>query len=82
MKVRLGLLRQSLLLPSLRPYSQLARKELDPQLNGYPQLPNISRQTLPPHGWWDFQMRRNRGDTVILYPVNEPSAELLSDARA
>jgi hypothetical protein len=60
MKVRLGLLRQSL----LRPYSQLAQKELDPQLNGYPQLPNVSRQSLPPHGWWDFQMRRNRGDTV------------------
>jgi hypothetical protein len=62
--VRLGGLRQSLLLPRLRPYSQLAHKELDPQLNGYPQLPNVSRQSLPPSGWWDFQMRRNRGDTV------------------
>jgi hypothetical protein len=61
MKVRL---RQSLLLPRLRHYSQLAQKELDPQLNGYPQLPNVSRQSLPVHGWWDFQMRRNRGDTV------------------
>ena len=64
MKVRHGLLRQSLLLPRPRPYSQLAQKELDPQLNGYPQLPNVSRQLLPAHGWWDFQMRRNRGDTV------------------
>jgi NADH dehydrogenase (ubiquinone) 1 beta subcomplex subunit 8 len=64
MKVRLGLLRQSLLLPRLRPYSRLAQKELDPQLNGYPRLPNVSRQSLPPHGWWDPQMRRNRGDTV------------------
>lgn len=62
MKVRLGLLRQSL----IRPYSQLPQKDLDPQLNGYPQLPNLSRQSLPAHGWWDFQMRRNRGDTVCI----------------
>ncbi len=64
MRVRLSLLRrQSLLLPR-RPFSQLAQKEPDPQLNGYPQLPNVSRQSLPPRGWWDSQMRRNRGDTV------------------
>ena len=42
------------------------KKELDPQLNGYPQLPDVSRQTLPPRGWWDIQMRRNLGDTVCL----------------
>ena len=38
----------------------------DPQLAGYPQLPNVSRQTLPARGWWDMQMRRNMGDTVRL----------------
>lgn len=38
--------------------------EVDPQLAGYPQLPNVSRQTLPARGWWDMQMRRNMGDTV------------------
>ena len=38
--------------------------EKDPQLNGYPELPNVSRQRLPPTGWWDNQMRRNFGDTV------------------
>lgn len=45
-----------------------AQKELDPQLNGYPQLPNTSRQSLPATGWWDGQMRRNFGDTVWLLP--------------
>ncbi|KAI0322753.1 Ndufb8, NADH dehydrogenase 19kDa subunit [Amylostereum chailletii] len=42
----------------------LAKKDVDPQLNGYPQLPDVSRQTLPPKGWWDMQMRRNIGDTL------------------
>jgi hypothetical protein len=42
------------------------RAEPDPQLNGYPELPNVSRQYLPPYGWWDQQMRRNFGDTVSL----------------
>ena len=64
MSLRLGLLRQSLLLPRLRASSSLSQKELDPQLNGYPQLPDASRQSLPAHGWWDVQMRRNLGDTV------------------
>ena len=64
MSVRRGLLRQSLFLPRLRAHSSLAQKELDPQLNGYPQLPDVSRQRLPPKGWWDIQMRRNVGDTV------------------
>ncbi|KAF8071833.1 hypothetical protein FPV67DRAFT_1667290 [Lyophyllum atratum] len=40
------------------------KEELDPQLNGYPQLPYVSRQTLPPKGWWDNQMRRNLGDPL------------------
>ncbi|GLB40315.1 putative NADH ubiquinone oxidoreductase 20.1kD subunit [Lyophyllum shimeji] len=39
-------------------------EEQDPQLNGYPRLPYVSRQTLPPHGWWDPQMRRNFGDPL------------------
>ncbi|KAH9994885.1 hypothetical protein BJV77DRAFT_993644 [Russula vinacea] len=64
MSVRLGLRRQSLFLPRLRAYSPLAQKELDPQLDGYPQLPGISRQSLPAKGWWDIQMRRNLGDTM------------------
>ncbi|KAI9512069.1 hypothetical protein F5148DRAFT_1165980 [Russula earlei] len=37
---------------------------VDPQLNGYPQLPDVSRQSFSPHGWWDPQMRRNFGDTM------------------
>ncbi|EPQ52801.1 hypothetical protein GLOTRDRAFT_5675, partial [Gloeophyllum trabeum ATCC 11539] len=36
----------------------------DPQLNGYPRLPYVSRQYLPPKGWEDPQMRRNFGDTL------------------
>ena len=48
-----------------RTYSAFTQKKIDPQLNGYPQLPNESRQSLPPHGWWDIQMRRNYGDTVL-----------------
>ena len=39
-------------------------KEKDPQLGDYPQLPDVSRQLLPPTGWWDNQMRRNFGDVV------------------
>lgn len=39
-------------------------EEPDPQLNGYPQLPMISRQTLPAKGWQDPLLRRNFGDTV------------------
>ncbi|TFY81224.1 hypothetical protein EWM64_g2788 [Hericium alpestre] len=41
-----------------------AHEEPDPQLHGYPQLPDVSRQTLPPKGWWDWQMRRNFGDVM------------------
>lgn len=42
------------------------KEEVDPQLNGYPQLPFTSRQNLPAKGWWDQQMRRNFGDPVSL----------------
>ena len=41
-------------------------QEKDPQLGDYPQLPEVSRQHLPPTGWWDNQTRRNYGDTVRL----------------
>jgi len=30
----------------------------------YPQVPNVSRQHLPPKGWQDNLMRRNEGDAV------------------
>ena len=60
--VRLGLRRPAASLA--RTYSTFNQKQVDPQLDGYPQLPNESRQSLPPHGWWDSQMRRNFGDTV------------------
>ena len=42
--------------------------EKDPQLGDYPQLPDVSRQYLPPKGWWDNQTRTNYGDTVC-YPI-------------
>jgi NADH dehydrogenase (ubiquinone) 1 beta subcomplex subunit 8 len=48
----------------IRRYATPAKQEPDPQLNGYPQLPWISRQTLPASGWQDPLMRRNFGDTV------------------
>jgi hypothetical protein len=41
-------------------------EEVDPQLNGYPQLPFVSRQYLPAKGWQDQLLRRNFGDTVSL----------------
>jgi len=47
----------------LRNYASRAQ-EADPQLADYPRLPWVSRQRLPPKGWWDPQMRRNFGDTV------------------
>lgn len=50
---------------TLRSYSTPS-EEPDPQLNGYPQLPWQSRQSLPPLGWQDNLMRRNYGDTVGL----------------
>src|SRR5580693_3110893 len=73
--LRLGLLRRPLL-PSLpiRSYSGFTHsKEVDPQLNGYPQLSDVSRQSLPARGWWDIQMRRNFGDTAC--PFFNPSPQ-------
>ena len=48
-------------------------KEKDPQLGDYPQLPDVSRQYLPPTGWWDNQMRRNFGDTVCHLTISNIS---------
>jgi len=45
----------------------VAPQEPDPQLNGYPELPWVSRQSLPPLGWQDNLLRRNFGDTVRDY---------------
>ncbi|GFZ43895.1 hypothetical protein JCM24511_01615 [Saitozyma sp. JCM 24511] len=39
-------------------------EEIDPQLNGYPQLPYVSLQTREPFGWWDQQERKNFGEVV------------------
>ncbi|KAL0954510.1 hypothetical protein HGRIS_003477 [Hohenbuehelia grisea] len=47
-----------------RTYSAQPSDEVDPQLNGYPQLPFESRQYLPAKGWQDELMRRNYGDTL------------------
>ncbi|KAL4064411.1 hypothetical protein V8B97DRAFT_2006505 [Scleroderma yunnanense] len=41
--------------------------EPDPQLAGYPELPWLSNQALPPRGWWDQQLRRNFGDPIHEY---------------
>ena len=78
----LGLRRHSpSFLRPLRSYSARTQKELDPQLDGYPQLPDISRQTLPPRGWWDNQMRRNFGDTVCQSFLFFQRASCLFDVR-
>lgn len=47
-----------------RAYATPSGQEPDPQLNGYPELPFVSRQHLPPTGWQDQLERRNFGDTV------------------
>ena len=47
-----------------REYATASPKDEDPQLQGYPQLPYVSRQYLPAKGWQDSLMRRNVGDTV------------------
>ncbi|TYJ54138.1 hypothetical protein B9479_005236 [Cryptococcus floricola] len=39
-------------------------QEVDPQLNGYPQLPNETLQKRQPFGWWDVQERKNFGEVV------------------
>jgi hypothetical protein len=69
--------------PAAISYSTFTQKEIDPQLNGYPQLPNDSKQSSPPHGWWDIQMRRNFGDTVQQKVIlHRTCAKLVTDARA
>ncbi|GBE87986.1 Ndufb8, NADH dehydrogenase 19kDa subunit [Sparassis latifolia] len=61
-----GATRPLCLSPRLRTYATpvAVKRDEDPQLAGYPQLPYISRQLLPPKGWEDPQMRRNFGDTL------------------
>ncbi|WVQ72488.1 hypothetical protein IAR50_002043 [Cryptococcus sp. DSM 104548] len=39
-------------------------QELDPQLNGYPQLPDETLQRRQPLGWWDMQERKNFGEVI------------------
>ncbi|KAF9525648.1 hypothetical protein CPB83DRAFT_870758 [Crepidotus variabilis] len=53
--------RQALAASNRRNY---VTEQADPQLNGYPQLPNTSRQYLPPVGWQDNLLRKNFGDTL------------------
>ncbi|KAG6910859.1 hypothetical protein DXG01_007176 [Tephrocybe rancida] len=50
--------------PYRAPATSNTKEEIDPQLDGYPQLPFVSRQNLTPHGWDDPLMRRNFGDTL------------------
>ncbi|TCD61118.1 hypothetical protein EIP91_009014 [Steccherinum ochraceum] len=46
------------------PVAQEKREE-DPQLAGYPQLPDVSKQYRDPKAKWDdWQMRRNFGETM------------------
>ena len=53
----------------VRRYATSTKDEADPQLNGYPQLPFVSRQYLPAQGWQDPLLRRNFGDTVSVHTV-------------
>lgn len=53
----------------VRRYATSTKDETDPQLNGYPQLPFVSRQHLPAQGWQDPLLRRNFGDTVSIHSV-------------
>ncbi|KAH8092635.1 hypothetical protein BXZ70DRAFT_898103 [Cristinia sonorae] len=47
------------------PVATHARAEEDPQLAGYPQLPDVSKQYRNPKAKWDdWQMRRNFGETL------------------
>ncbi|KAJ6521982.1 hypothetical protein DFH09DRAFT_1078177 [Mycena vulgaris] len=50
--------------PSLARAYATHSKEPDPQLNGYPELPDVSAQYRSPLGWQDKLLRRNFGDTV------------------
>ncbi|ORX36631.1 hypothetical protein BD324DRAFT_626623 [Kockovaella imperatae] len=44
-------------------------EEIDPQLQGYPQLPYVFTQERPAKGWWDRQNRRNFGE--VLHEEND-----------
>lgn len=50
--------------PSLARQYATPPKEPNPQLNGYPELPDVSHQYRPALGWQDKLLRRNFGDTV------------------
>ncbi|KAJ7126887.1 hypothetical protein C8R44DRAFT_979633 [Mycena epipterygia] len=50
--------------PSLARAYATPSKEPNPQLNGYPDLPEVSAQYRSPLGWQDKLLRRNFGDTV------------------
>ncbi|KAG6813629.1 hypothetical protein H0H92_009247 [Tricholoma furcatifolium] len=50
--------------PSFSRAASTSAREADPQLDGYPQLPDVSRQYASPRGWQDPLMRRNFGDTL------------------
>lgn len=52
--------------PSLARAYATPSKEPNPQLNGYPDLPDVSAQYRSPLGWQDNLLRRNFGDTVRL----------------
>ena len=73
---RLAQRRAVLARPSIlaRPYAtpvDYQPREKDPQLGDYPQLPDISRQTRSPTGWWDIQNRRNFGETVCTRQIKK-----------
>ncbi|KAJ7104061.1 hypothetical protein B0H15DRAFT_794920 [Mycena belliarum] len=50
--------------PLARCYATPAPKQPNPQLDGYPELPDVSHQYRPALGWQDKLLRRNFGDTV------------------
>jgi hypothetical protein len=52
-----------------QPTTEEESTTVDAELDS-PQLPDISRQYLPPKGWQDNLMRRNHGDPVWLN-INE-----------
>ncbi|KAJ7455355.1 hypothetical protein B0H11DRAFT_2067762 [Mycena galericulata] len=54
--------------PVLARHYATPTKEPNPQLNGYPELPDVSSQYRSPLGWQDQLLRRNFGDTVRLIP--------------
>ncbi|KAF8907312.1 hypothetical protein CPB84DRAFT_1844011 [Gymnopilus junonius] len=56
--------RHSTILNTTRRYASTQKEEVDPQLNGYPQLPFVSRGALKPLGWDDNLTRTNFGETI------------------